>query len=275
MTTASYVRGLGYGGGIGSVISKQRAGDSKQYYYYDGIGNVVNVADNAGSVTQEFIYDAYGNILNGAIPSPHGFSTKEYSNRSGLIHFGARLYDPSVGRFISKDPLGMVNGPNLYAYVNNNPVNLVDPYGLCAKKIGKFVSWIGKDAKAMIIGLTANVGRIAYHGVGAVYETGTWDLGAAGEHVKGFVEALIPAYDWHGGPGWGNTERTAITALGRNFRLHDIDYGNDPAIISREVADKRLIGHMWGLGFKDQPGPFGQLYRILATPTFGVKLLFD
>ena len=136
LTTASYVRGLGYGGGIGSVISKQGAEGSKQYYYYDGIGNVVNLADNAGNVTQSYVYDAYGNVLNGAVPSPHGFSTKEYSSRSGLIHFGARLYDPAVGRFISKDPLGMIDGPNMYSYVNNNPVNLVDPYGLCAQGTG-------------------------------------------------------------------------------------------------------------------------------------------
>ncbi|MCK4401360.1 RHS repeat-associated core domain-containing protein [bacterium] len=42
-----------------------------------------------------------------------------------------KLYDPTVGRFISKDPLGMIDGPNMYAYVNNNPVNLIDPWGLC------------------------------------------------------------------------------------------------------------------------------------------------
>lgn len=141
MTTANYVRGLGYGGGIGSIISKQLSEGSKQYYYYDGIGNVINMADNASNVTQTYVYDAYGNVLNGEVPSPHGFSTKEYSLRSGLIHFGARLYNPTVGRFISKDPLGMINGPNVYAYVNNNPINLIDPWGLCQKGGAPRWSW--------------------------------------------------------------------------------------------------------------------------------------
>ena len=156
MTTASYVRGLGYGGGIGSIISA-----NGNYYYYDSIGNVVNIADNAGNITKSFVYDAYGNILNGAVPSPHGFSTKEYSNRSGLINFGKRLYDPTVGRFISEDTytwrpddprilatsghslnllikyvvlaVGAKN-PQLqhpYVYCRNNPVNYIDPWGLC------------------------------------------------------------------------------------------------------------------------------------------------
>ena len=146
---------MGYGGGIGSIIS---ANDN--YYYYDGIGNVVNIADGGGMVTQSFVYDAYGNILNGTIPSPHGSSTKEYSNKSGLIYFGARYYDPINGRWISKDILTW--GPddprciksedisakvynhfisstgakypwlflNRYTYVCNNPVNLVDHWGL-------------------------------------------------------------------------------------------------------------------------------------------------
>jgi RHS repeat-associated protein len=64
------------------------------------------------------------------IPNPYGFSTKEFSSQSGLIYFGARYYNPTTGRWLKPDPLGMVNGPNLYAYCNNNPTNLIDPWGL-------------------------------------------------------------------------------------------------------------------------------------------------
>jgi RHS repeat-associated protein len=45
-------------------------------------------------------------------------------------YYRARYYDPKVGRFISEDPIGFEAGPNFYAYVNGNPVNLVDPSGL-------------------------------------------------------------------------------------------------------------------------------------------------
>lgn len=50
---------------------------------------------------------------------------------NGLLYMRARYYDPEVGRFISKDPIGFWGGDlNLYAYVVNNPVNYVDPSGL-------------------------------------------------------------------------------------------------------------------------------------------------
>jgi RHS repeat-associated protein len=67
---------------------------------------------------------------NGLVQNPYGFSTKEYNSKSGLIYFGARYYDPRIGRFITKDPLGMVDGPNLYVYCGNNAVNFTDPWGL-------------------------------------------------------------------------------------------------------------------------------------------------
>ena len=49
----------------------------------------------------------YGNILeaNGLVANAYGFSTKEYNAKSGLIYFGARYYDPRIGRFVTKDPL--------------------------------------------------------------------------------------------------------------------------------------------------------------------------
>jgi len=46
------------------------------------------------------------------------------------VSFGARYYNPTTGRWLKPDPLGMVDGPNMYAYVNNNPTNLIDPWGL-------------------------------------------------------------------------------------------------------------------------------------------------
>ena len=61
---------------------------------------------------------------------PYQFSTKRLEVGSGLYDFGARWYDPSIGRFLSPDPAGFVDGTNLYAYVANNPVNFIDPFGL-------------------------------------------------------------------------------------------------------------------------------------------------
>jgi uncharacterized protein RhaS with RHS repeats len=48
---------------------------------------------------------------------------------NGLLYMRARYYDPEVGRFISKDPIGLLGGLNMFTYVQNNPVNLIDPTG--------------------------------------------------------------------------------------------------------------------------------------------------
>ncbi len=106
-TAATYKRGLSYGGGIGGIISRTDAEGERLYYHYDGGGNVRTLTDENDSVVQEYEYDAYGNVLSaqGSADNPYKFSIKEYSPKSGLSYFGARYYDPRVGRWTSKDPL--------------------------------------------------------------------------------------------------------------------------------------------------------------------------
>lgn len=55
-----------------------------------------------------------------------------------------RMYDPKTGRFLQRDPIGYIDGPNPYTYVRNNPVNWIDPYGLAtaAKRPLSNVPWI-------------------------------------------------------------------------------------------------------------------------------------
>ena len=62
---------------------------------------------------------------------PFGFAGGLYDQDTNLVHFGARDYDPEVGRWITKDPIGFGGGDtNLYGYVAGDPVNFVDPSGL-------------------------------------------------------------------------------------------------------------------------------------------------
>src|SRR5467141_373698 len=69
-------------------------------------------------------------VSNGS-PSTNSF---QYANRendgTGLCFNRARYYNPSIGRFISEDPIQFMGGPNFYAYVGDNPTNLIDPRGL-------------------------------------------------------------------------------------------------------------------------------------------------
>jgi RHS repeat-associated protein len=130
-TQSTYTRGLSYGGGIGGILSALR-GSQRSHYHYDGLGSVTGLTDSASKATQIYTYDAFGNLLTqaGQVQNPYRFSSKEYSPTSGLVYFGARYYDPRIGRFLTPDPLGMIDGPNLYLYAGANPVLFSDPWGL-------------------------------------------------------------------------------------------------------------------------------------------------
>jgi RHS repeat-associated protein len=106
------------------------ASTTTQYYHQDGLGSVVAVSDPTGATTGLARYDAWGNTLSstGAIPQ-YGYTGRE-PDETGLIYYRGRYYDPSIGRFIQKDPIRLNGGVNLYAYVNNNPINFTDPWGL-------------------------------------------------------------------------------------------------------------------------------------------------
>jgi RHS repeat-associated protein len=140
---ASYTRGLNYVGGIGGIISSYDIGGTSSHYLYDGLGSVTGLTDSTGSTSKTYTYDAFGNILqqSDTAANAYQFQTKQVSSSTGLVYFGARYYNPLVGRWLTPDPMGMVDGPNLYAYLNNNPVNLADPWGLCGVKPPLWQNW--------------------------------------------------------------------------------------------------------------------------------------
>jgi RHS repeat-associated protein len=60
---------------------------------------------------------------------------------SGLYYNYFRHYDPSIGRYMQRDPVGLAAGPNPYAYVSGNPTDLIDPFGLCTLQVGLTVNF--------------------------------------------------------------------------------------------------------------------------------------
>ena len=103
------------------------------YYHADGLGSIVALSNSTDTTTQTQRFDAWGNKLSGTIAqgAQFGYTGRE-PDETGLIYYRARYYDPAVGRFTQRDPIGLQGGINQYAYVNNNPVNYTDPLGLTA-----------------------------------------------------------------------------------------------------------------------------------------------
>jgi len=66
------------------------------------------------------------------VHSPWRFASKRLDEETGFYYFGKRYYSPQIGRWVTPDPAGFADGPNLYSYVHNSPLTLLDPYGLSA-----------------------------------------------------------------------------------------------------------------------------------------------
>ncbi|MBI4586444.1 MAG: PKD domain-containing protein [Planctomycetes bacterium] len=121
-------------GTLGNVPDYLVKGGHTYRIISDHLGSPRLVVDAAtGVVAQRLDYDEFGNITNDTSPGfqPFGFAGGLYDRDTGLYRFGARDYDPQVGRWTAKDPLGFGGGDtNLYGYVQSDPVNLIDPSGL-------------------------------------------------------------------------------------------------------------------------------------------------
>jgi RHS repeat-associated protein len=114
-------------------ISMTKSG-ATYYLLYDQIGSLRAVMDVTGAVVKEVLYDSFGNIIYDSNPSfmvPFGFAGGLHDRDTGLVRFGLRDYDPTIGRWTAKDPIDFAGGDvNLFNYVLNNPVNWIDPSGL-------------------------------------------------------------------------------------------------------------------------------------------------
>ena len=148
----------------GVIGAREYAGtgtaDSAKIYHYDHLGSiesVTNLGDNTGALARDyasptkearFSYDAWGQrrnptTLSGAPTAtdnggadgvtPHGYTSHEMLDDTGLVHMNGRIYDPLLGRFLSADILvqapGNLQSYNRYSYVFNNPLSFTDPSG--------------------------------------------------------------------------------------------------------------------------------------------------
>jgi RHS repeat-associated protein len=109
------------------------------FFHTDGLGSVIAASDEAGALLWRKDYAPYGQQLDSTAENEKlAYTGKEHDDVTGLTYFGARYYDPHLGRFMSVDPIGFVESNpisfNRYAYANNNPYTYVDPDGRWSAK---------------------------------------------------------------------------------------------------------------------------------------------
>ena len=137
LDTSGTLQGAGGVGGL--LLLKDIPSGTAHLPAYDGNGNITALLHaTTGAVTASYDYDPFGNPLSAAGPfaeaNPWRFSTKPRDPTTGLYDYGYRTYDPTVGRWLSRDPLGEAGGVNLYAFVGNRGDGWIDVLGREAER---------------------------------------------------------------------------------------------------------------------------------------------
>ncbi|MBK8321765.1 MAG: RHS domain-containing protein [Betaproteobacteria bacterium] len=174
---------------LGSLALVSQAGTTDIYYHNDLAGTPMAATDGAGNLLWRQSYKPYGERLDPKAPADQlpWYTGKAHVEAAGLSYFGARWYDPALGRFMGVDPVGFseanVHSFNRYAYANNNPYKFVDPDGRAAETVFDLISFgisvemfrreptLGNFLGAAVDGLAVAVPFVP-GGVGAIRSVG-------------------------------------------------------------------------------------------------------
>ena len=255
---------------FGNLLSRKEPAGTRRYYHFDGLGSTTALTDEGGAAVATLLYDAWGNqrAATGAIVPNYRFTGAELDTASGLYHMGARFYDPTIGRWLSED--SGQNRPfdpgtlNAYAYVNGNPLTLVDQDGespiLAALVIGALVGLITYvSANDGNVTLTGALGNMAIGAGAAVFLVVAGEAVIVGATREGIRYATTAAFGQKISEHW-----TSIN----NFIAHHSKHLQDVA----KALGKTTITRAQYLALSIQAAQQGGLYvakdgtlaRILA-----------
>lgn len=190
--------GVGKGAELGASVLIELMGDAFAPLH-DHNGNIVSLVNAVtGRTFETYRYTAFGekqlyNVEGESIGSsinPWGFSSKRLDEETGFVYFGRRYYNPELARWVTADPISFEGGPNLYAYVLNNPLTHFDLYGLLtASSFGSSLnSFANSSIHAFGAAMQGGINAVR-SGVGAVSHS----IGAAMDYW-GLALVPIPSF---------------------------------------------------------------------------------
>ncbi|HKY23310.1 MAG TPA: FG-GAP-like repeat-containing protein [Vicinamibacterales bacterium] len=191
-------------------VSARRA----EYYHEDALNSVEVVTDSIGRLMKRYSYDAFGtrdDITTVGVVDPsvmradpfdtlmlRGYTGHEHIGQMNLIHMNGRVYDASIGRFVSADPF--IQNPNdtqgysRYSYVRNNPLKYTDPSGHFLKGLFKAIKKFWRPLLAIAISCIPGINVMFAGFIGGMIVSG-------GDLKAGLIGALTAgAFNGIGSP---------------------------------------------------------------------------
>ena len=210
-----------------------------RYFHQDALGSIYAVTDETGAIEKRFAFDAWGQRLTTADSHPasggtvsRGYTDHEHLTDFGLIHMNGRVYDSTLGRFLSADPTvedaGDAQAYNRYSYVNNNPMGFTDPSGY--RKLGDVLKqsfflgpqilsdpmyWFAPKTFNQYYGQASGIAITAV----VTYYAGPVAGGAAGGFYSAFATSLL------NGGGLGDAFKAGLIGGGIGGITGAISYG--------------------------------------------------
>ena len=127
---------------LGGRLVAQKAGSTLRHVHQDSLSSTALMSDSGGSLDSSMTFYPFGGTRSGSVNTEQRFTGQRLDAGTGLYYYGARYYDPLIGRFISADTVvqGFTNPQTLnrYSYCVNNPLKYVDSSGHVRKAIGVY-----------------------------------------------------------------------------------------------------------------------------------------
>jgi RHS repeat-associated protein len=244
----------------GLPIEQIDGGGTPLYYQHDQLGSTRLLTNGGGAVAATYTYDPYGTLTShtGSADTPLRFAG-QYQDATGLYYLRARYYDPMTAQFLTRDSLSALT-QQTYGYTSGNPLNWVDPAGLCNKNPLSGSFWthgncISDGATAAAKGVY-NAGSWAWNGVA--------DLGSAAvQWVEGNWATLVTIGAIGAclapGVGWvtcGIVSTVALAArIGQRIQQQGFQgsLGPNGADLGLSVATFGLLGTPAAVGLGEAP----------------------
>lgn len=250
------VLGLGIKGDIGAAVAVELNGTAYAPLH-DFMGNIIALVNTQGAIVESYNISAFGQEELRSPPlNPWRFASKRYEE--SLVFFGLRFYDPHLGRWLTPDPAGYVDGANLYAYVGNSPFNRLDLFGLWQDDFNPMLYIRIPDIpKEPGIAMFSGRALIAGHNVDVMVKCGHWHLlNYSAEEIKAgqinFFDHITELFPTSG-------SEIALVMSGNGIRVD----GQNHRLMFSDIA-RQTGGTLYFSVHNRTDGLFGDFVRTLG-----------